>query len=75
MTVQLEIPYETLVKLVGQLSKQQQLDLISKVQGAMLLEGLSADEKLAMLRAVQFDIQVAQEPSDSREDWYDTDGR
>lgn len=49
MTVQLEIPYETLVKLVGQLSKQQQLDLISKVQGAMLLEGLSADEKLAML--------------------------
>ncbi len=69
MSIHLPISYEMLVYLVEQLSEAQRQDLMRRF-GANVPE-----EKLALLRAVQFERPVIEEPSDRREDWYDDDGR
>ncbi|MBZ0307149.1 MAG: hypothetical protein K8I82_13850 [Anaerolineae bacterium] len=73
MSVQLPISYEMLVQLVEQLSEAQRQDLMRRL-GATVSQHLP-EEKLALLRTVQFEVEVLEEPSDRREDWYDDDGR
>lgn len=75
MTVRLEIPYETLVKLVEQLPDEQQRDLLRHLQQATQRQKLTSDEWVALLRSAQNDRPVREEPSIRREDWYDDDGR
>lgn len=63
-----ETSFEELIELVDRLSPEQQLQLTTH-----LLE--SAEEKMKLLRAAQVDVQVINEPSIRREDWYEDDGR
>ena len=71
MGVQLSIPFETLVSLVEQLPDDQRHALIERVQAHQDSPTLTAAEKIARLRAIQYDVTVIQEPSIRREDWYD----
>ncbi|MCC6455377.1 MAG: hypothetical protein IT328_10570 [Caldilineaceae bacterium] len=74
MTSQLNIPFETLVALVEQLPAEQQQLLLQRIQ-SRFQNGQTVDEKMKLLRAVQVDVTVNEEPSLRREDWYDDDGR
>lgn len=75
MTQRAEVPFETIVELVDQLSFEQQQVLLQHLQTIHPMNGGGVGEKMARLRAVQVDIKVKQEPSPRREDWYDDDGR
>jgi len=75
MAVHLQIPYETLLSLVEQLPREQQQDLVRHLQKRAEGRELTVDEKLHRLRSAQLDMEVREEPSPRREDWYDDDGR
>jgi hypothetical protein len=75
IAVQLPITYETLVEMVEQLPREQQLDLMRRLQARAFLQPLTSEEKLKLLRTAQVDVTVNQEPSPRREDWYGDDGR
>jgi hypothetical protein len=75
MTVQLPIPYETLVTLIDQLPAQQQQDLLVHLLDKAKTRQLSKEEKRALFHASILDIPVNEEPSIRREDWYDDDAR
>ncbi|HML20969.1 MAG TPA: hypothetical protein PKD09_04930 [Aggregatilinea sp.] len=75
MAVQLDIPYETLVTLVEQLSEDQKIALLRHLQGHTEQKPASAADKKALLRAAQLHLPVNEEPSPRREDWYDDDDR
>lgn len=61
--------------LVDGLSPQQQTELTAHLLRTAQKRQLSAQEKMTLLRAAQIDVEVIQEPSIRREDWYDDDGR
>lgn len=75
MTGQTKIPFEALVQLVEELPIEQQERLIERVQGHIKRNNLTVAEKIALLRSIQIDSRVIQDPSPRREDWYNDDGR
>lgn len=75
MAVQLKIPYETVLNLVEQLPQEQKHELLKRLQEHTRKRDLTADEKIKLLRSIQFDVKIKEEPSIRREDWYDDDGR
>jgi hypothetical protein len=75
MTGQTKISFEALVQLVEELPIEQQERLIERVQGHIKRNNLTVAEKMALLRSIQIDSRVIQDPSPRREDWYDDDGR
>lgn len=76
MAVQMNINYEQLVDLVEQLSEEQQSKLIDHILDERKRKRpLTAREKIQLLRAAQIDVEVLEEPSIRREDWYGDDGR
>lgn len=75
MGVQLDIPYETLLKLIEQLPEAQKRDLLRHLEKTVQQRELSADEWIALLRSIQIHKPILEEPSIRREDWYDDDGR
>ena len=68
------ITFDELVELVDQLSSDDQIALMEHLQQRAKQRVLSVDEKMRLLRAVQLRIEVNQEPSIHREDWYDDEG-
>ncbi|MBN1565665.1 MAG: hypothetical protein JXA10_17600 [Anaerolineae bacterium] len=75
MAVQLNIPYETLIELIQQLSAEQRRDLLSHLLRTTQTRQLSGEEKRALFHASILDVPVNEEPSIRREDWYDDDDR
>lgn len=70
-----ETSFEELLELVDQLSTEQQIQLTTHLLEAAKRRELTVDEKMKLLRAAQVDVQVINEPSIRREDWYGDDGR
>jgi hypothetical protein len=70
-----EVPFETLVEMVEQLPVEQQRMLLHRMQRRSHPNGRSVDEKMRILRSVQVDVAIKQQPSARREDWYNDDGR
>jgi hypothetical protein len=75
MGVQPDIPYDTLLDLIDQLSEDQKRDLLQRLKKMFASREQSYDEWTKLLRSAQVDAPVAEEPSPRREDWYDDDGR
>lgn len=76
MTVQLDIPYHTLLSLVEQLPDEQQYDLLQRLLAKSKARHLSMDERLKVLDSLVIDSDVViTDYSDRREDWYGDDGR
>ena len=76
MAVQLDIPYETLVALVEQLSDEQQQDLLHRLLDKARTRQRSKNERLALLESLTIDLgAVSPDYSDRREDWHGDDGR
>lgn len=76
MAVQLNIEYDQLVTLIDQLSEEQRRKLLTRL---ILQEAqqrpLTIEEKFQLLDAAKLHLQVNEEPSPRREDWYGDDGR
>ena len=66
--------FDQILHAAGDLSVAEQKALIH-LQQQSERQSLSANEKIARLRAAQVHVQVNQEPFVLREDWYDNDGR
>lgn len=75
MTVQLDIPYETLLGLIDQLPEEQKHDLLSHLLKQADNRKLSPEEKIALYHASILHNAVNEAPSIRREDWYNDDGR
>lgn len=75
MAVQLTIPYETLVELVGQLSEAEQRALLERLLSGKQAVTLTQSQRLAAYHASIMSVPLREEPSIRREDWYDDDGR
>lgn len=71
----MNISFDEIVELVDQLTPQEQAQLTSHLLARARKRYLSLDEKMTLLRAAQIDVEVNQEPSVRREDWYGDDGR
>jgi hypothetical protein len=67
--------FDEIVELVDRLAPQEQTELITHLLRTARQRQLSVQEKMMMLRAAQIDVEVLEEPSIRREDWYDEDGR
>ena len=70
-----DITFEELVKLVDRLPPQQQTQLTAHLLDLARKRQLSVQEKMNLLRTAQIDIEVIEEPSVRRADWYSDDGR
>jgi hypothetical protein len=70
-----DITFEKIVELVDHLTPQEQTELTTYLLEVARKRQLSAQEKMRLLRAAQIDINVIEEPSIRREDWYNADGR
>lgn len=70
-----DIPFEKIVELVDHLTPQEQTELTTHLLAAARNRQLSVQEKMKLLRAAQIDVDVIEEPSIRREDWYSADGR
>jgi hypothetical protein len=70
-----DITFDRVLALVDQLTPQEQTRLTSHLLNLARSRQLSAEEKMSLLRAVQVNAQVVEEPSVRRIDWYDDDGR
>jgi hypothetical protein len=76
MTVQLPIPYETLIELVDQLPEDQKEKLVQHLLKKKEERELSIEEKLALLDSMVVSVgAILPGYSDRREDWYGDDGR
>ncbi|HLY24896.1 MAG TPA: hypothetical protein VKQ72_01060 [Aggregatilineales bacterium] len=75
MTVQLSIPFETLVSLVEQLPESEKKNLIERVKVHATASELSPEQKIALFESMAIDAEVIEVPSVRREDWYGDDGR
>lgn len=75
MAVQLNIPYETLVDLVEQLSTEQQQDLLMRLADNTQDRQLSKEERKALYHASIMRVPILDTPSVRRQDWYGDDGR
>jgi hypothetical protein len=69
------VSYEQVVALVDRLSPVEQTRLTTYLLEAAQKRQLSAEEKMRLLRSIQFDVEVNETPSVRRVDWYDDDGR
>ena len=67
--------FQEIVQLVDNLTPIEQTELISHLLEATKKRELSVQEKMKLLRSAQIDVEVVQEPSIRRQDWYDDDGR
>lgn len=70
-----EITFDDIVQMVDRLSPQEQTLLFAHLLETAQKRQLSVQEKMRLLRAVQIDVAVIEEPSVRREDWYGEDGR
>ena len=70
-----DITFEEIVDLVDRLSPIEQTQLTTHLLESAQKRQLSVDEKMRLLRSVQIDAEVNEEPSIRREDWYGDDGR
>ena len=70
-----DIPFEKIVELVDRLTPQEQTRLTTHLLEVARKRQLSVREKMDLLRAAQIDVDVIEEPSIRREDWYGDDGR
>ena len=75
MSVQLNIPYETLIELVEQLSSEQQQDLLNRLLKKAQTRQLSKQERKVLYHASILSVPVLDELSVGRQDWYGADGR
>lgn len=76
MAVQLNIPYETLVELVEQLSPEQQQNLVMRLLDKTKAHPLSKAEWKTLFESMTVDLgEVSPQYTDRRADWYDDDGR
>lgn len=76
MALQLPIEYEQVVELVKQLSNEQQNDLIIRLLSHQAKQrNLSVVERLRLLDLSVVNIEVVENPSVNRTDWYGDDGR
>jgi hypothetical protein len=63
--------------------EQSELEEISRIDHFMTMlkirarkkQGFGVEEKMSLLRSIQFDIPINEEPSIRREGWYGDDGR
>ena len=69
------VSYEEVVALVDRLSPLEQTRLTAYLLELAQKRQLSAAEKMELLRSIQIDAEVVEEPSVRRVDWYDDDGR
>jgi hypothetical protein len=69
------VSYEQVVALVDRLSPVEQTRLTTYLLEAAQKRQLSAEEKMRLLRSIQFDVEVNETASVRRVDWYDDDGR
>ncbi len=70
-----DMTFQEIVHLVDNLTPIEQTELIAHLLEATKKRELSVQEKMKLLRSVQIDVEVIQEPSIRREDWYGDDGR
>lgn len=75
MAVQLDLEFEQVVKLIDQLSSQQQQVLLQHLSENATERTLTKDEKKALYHASIMSVPVSNAPSIRREDWYNDDGR
>jgi hypothetical protein len=66
---------DQILRAAEQLSPEEQAILIQQLQEHTRQRVFPVDDKMELLRAAQLDVQVNQEPSVRRVDWYDDDGR
>ena len=69
------IPLDKVIKIVDQLTPTEQTALVIHLLETGKHRQLSIAERKALFEASILDMQVANVPSGSREDWYDDDGR
>lgn len=74
MAVQLTIPYETLVELIDQLPEAEQSELLDRLLQRRQ-RPRTADQWIRDFHASILSVEINEEPSIRREDWYDDDGR
>lgn len=70
-----DLTFEKIVELVDRLTPQEQTQLTAYLLETARKRQLSVQEKMNLLRATQIDVDVVEEPSVRREDWYGEDGR
>ncbi len=70
-----DVSFEKVLELADRLTPTEQTRLTAHLLKATHQRKLRADEKMSLLRAAQIDVEVIQEPSVYREDWYGEDGR
>jgi hypothetical protein len=70
-----DVTFENLLELVDRLTPQEQTRLMAHLLTQARNRPLTAAEKMQLLRAVQIDVVINEEPSPRRMDWYDDDGR
>ncbi len=70
-----DITLEQVIELADQLSPVDQTRLTAHLLTAARQRQLTAQEKIALLRSIQIDVEVLEAPSVRREDWYGDDGR
>lgn len=66
---------DQLLRAIDQLSPEDQAVLSRYLQTQTHPQTLSADRKMALMRAAQIHAQISEEPSVRRVDWYSDDGR
>jgi hypothetical protein len=71
MSVQLTIPYETLVELIDQLEIDKQFDLLLHLQQQAQKRPLTSEEWKTLFDSIKIDIPLAENISLNRADWYD----
>jgi len=69
------LTFTELVALVDDLSPQEQNALTAHLLKRAQKRQLSVQEKMDLLRAVQVEVEVNEEPSVRREDWYSVNER
>ncbi|MDX2078426.1 MAG: hypothetical protein SFZ02_18480 [bacterium] len=70
-----DITLDQIIEWADTLSPQDQTQLMAHLLDVAKKRHLTSTEKMTLLKAVQIDIDVIEEPSIRREDWYGEDGR
>lgn len=70
-----DVTFEKVLELAEYLTPSEQTRLTVHLLKSAQKRKLSVNEKMSLLRAAQIDVEVIQEPSVQREDWYSEDGR
>lgn len=71
----MDITLDQIIEWADALSPQDQTQLTAHLLDIATKRHLTVSEKITLLRSVQIDVAVVEEPSIRREDWYGDDGR